>query len=221
MYEYLTRRTMLRMTGSVGVGLALRSTFAEPAVAAAIDSKRPQVADRKFSSIAVEQYLAQTSKSIADPELAWLFNNCYPNTLDTTVQPGRFEGKPDTTVITGDIAAMWLRDSSAQVWPYLPLAGRDPALRELLEGVLRRQVRCILIDPYANAFMTDLSRTTPLPWSVKDKTEMKSGVGERKWEIDSLCYPMRLAYGYWKQTGDTRPFDAQWAQTMKVDRKSG
>jgi hypothetical protein len=214
MFEYVTRRTMLRMTGGAGVGLALRSAFAEPA--AASDSKRPKAADRRFSSVAVEQYLAQTSKSIADPELAWLFNNCYPNTLDTTVQPGQFEGKPDTTVITGDIAAMWLRDSSAQVWPYLPLAGRDPALRELLEGVLRRQVRCILIDPYANAFMTDLNTTTPLPWSVKDKTEMKSGVGERKWEIDSLCYPMRLAYGYWKQTGDTRPFDAQWAQTMKL-----
>src|ERR1035441_9209992 len=113
MYEYITRRTMLRMTGSAGVGLALRPALADPATAAAIDSKRPQVADRRFSSIAVEQYLAQTSKTIADPELAWLFNNCYPNTLDTTVQSGKFEGKPDTTVITGDIAAMWMRDSSA------------------------------------------------------------------------------------------------------------
>src|ERR1035437_1328802 len=216
MYEYITRRTMLRMTGGAGVSLALRPAFAEPAVAVASDSKRPKMADRRFSSFAVEQYLAQTSKSIANPELAWLFNNCYPNTLDTTVQPGQFEGKPDTTVITGDIAAMWLRDSSAQAGPYLPRAGRDPALRERLEGVLRRQVRCILIDPYANAFMTDLNTTTPLPWSVNDKTEMKPGVGERKWEIDSLCYPMRLAHGYWKQTGDTRPFDGQWVQAMKL-----
>jgi meiotically up-regulated gene 157 (Mug157) protein len=148
------------------------------------------------------------------PQLCTL--SCYPNTLDTTVQPGELEGKPDTTVITGDIAAMWLRDSSAQVWPYLPLAGRDSRLCELLEGVLRRQARCILIDPYANAFMTDLGETTPLPWSVNDKTDMKPGVGERKWEIDSLCYPMRLAHGYWKQTGDTRPFDGQWAQAMKL-----
>jgi hypothetical protein len=177
---------------------------------------RPRPADRRFRSVAVEEYLARTSKLIGDAELARLFNNCYPNTLDTTVEPGRFEGKPDTTVITGDIAAMWLRDSSAQVWPYLPLAGKDPALRELLEGVLRRQVRCILIDPYANAFMTDLSTATPLPWSVNDKTEMRPGVGERKWELDSLCYPIRLAHGYWKQTGDARPFDEQWAQAMKL-----
>jgi uncharacterized protein len=169
MQEGPTRRTMLRTVASDGIVLALRSAFATPVVEMAdSDSMRPKPADRKFRSIAVEQHLAQTSKRIADPELAWLFNNCYPNTLDTTVERGRFDGKPDTTVITGDIAAMWLRDSSAQVWPYLPLAASDPALRELLEGVIRRQVRCILIDPYANAFMTDLNAKTPLPWCVKD-----------------------------------------------------
>jgi meiotically up-regulated gene 157 (Mug157) protein len=144
-----------------------------------------------------------------------LFSNCFANTLDTTVEPGSFEGNPDTPVITGDIAAMWLRDSSAQVWPYLPLAGKDPALLRLLEGVIRRQARCILIDPYANAFMADLD-APPLSWSVSDKTEMRQGVGERKYELDSLCYPIRLAHGYWKQTGDTRPFDAQWNQAMHV-----
>jgi meiotically up-regulated gene 157 (Mug157) protein len=207
---------MLQMVGGAAFGAALRTGFPEAAVADSEVSRRPRPPDRRFNSAAVENYLTQTSKLIADPELAWLFNNCYPNTLDTTVQPGQFEGKPDTTVITGDISAMWLRDSSAQVWPYLPLAAKDPALRELLEGVIRRQVRCILIDPYANAFMTDLYATIPLPWSVTDKTEMKPGVGERKWEIDSLCYPMRLAHGYWKQTGDPRPFDGQWAQAMKL-----
>ena len=141
-----------------------------------------------------------------------MFVNCFPNTLDTTVEPGQFEGKPDTAVITGDIAAMWLRDSSAQVWPYLPLARRTPALRRLLEGVIRRQARCILIDPYANAFMADLE-CAAAALEPQDKTELKQGVGERKWELDSLCYPIRLAYGYWKQTGDTRPFDR--AGTMR------
>jgi meiotically up-regulated gene 157 (Mug157) protein len=131
------------------------------------------------------------------------------------VQPGRFEGKPDTVVITGDILAMWLRDSSAQVWPYLPLAEKDAALRELLEGVIRRQARCILLDPYANAFMPSLEGP-PLPWSVEDETEMKPGVAERKYELDSLCYPIRLAHGYWKKTGDTQPFDGRWHAAMKL-----
>jgi meiotically up-regulated gene 157 (Mug157) protein len=110
---------------------------------------------------------------------------------------------------------MWLRDSSAQVWPYLLLAAKDKSLRELLEGVIRRQVRCLLIDPYANAFMADLS-ALPLEWSRKDATEMKQGVGERKYELDSLCYPIRLSHGYWKHTGDTQPFDAAWKQAMTL-----
>ncbi len=141
--------------------------------------------------------------------------NCYPNTLDTTVEAGTFEGKPDTAVITGDIPAMWLRDSSAQVWPYVALAAKDAALRSMLEGIIRRQARCILIDPYANAFMADLN-APPLEWSRTDLTDLKRGVGERKWEIDSLCYPMRLAYGYWRSTGDTAPFDQGWRAAMKL-----
>jgi meiotically up-regulated gene 157 (Mug157) protein len=124
-----------------------------------------------------------------------------------------FEGKPDTSVITGDIPAMWLRDSSAQVWPYLPMASKDDSLRALLEGVIRRQTRCILIDSYANCFMADLD-APPLQSSRNDLTDMKRGVGERKYELDSLCYPIRLAYGYWKSTGDTRPFDSAWKLAM-------
>ncbi len=177
--------------------------------------RRPDPSDRRFRSDAVERYIDATRRRIADPLLATLFENCFPNTLDTTVEPGMFEGKPDTAVLTGDIAAMWLRDSSAQVWPYLPLAKGDPQLRALLEGVIRRQARCILIDPYANAFMADLN-APPLPWSRQDATEMKQGVGERKYELDSLCYPVRLAHGYWKQTGDTAPFDARWAAAMRL-----
>ncbi len=192
---------------------------ARPALAqmgsGAMASKRPAPADRKFRSAHVEEFIAQIEARVGDPALAALFANCFPNTLDTTVEPGRFEGKPDTVVITGDIAAMWLRDSSAQVWPYLPLAAKDDALRELLEGVIRRQVRCLLIDTYANAFMADLS-APPLEWSLHDDTEMKRGVGERKYELDSICYPIRLGYGYWKQTGDTRPFDAAWVHAMEL-----
>jgi meiotically up-regulated gene 157 (Mug157) protein len=168
-----------------------------------------------FKSAAVEAFLARVSAIIADPVLRGMFVNCFPNTLDTTVQPGTFEGKPDTAVITGDIAAMWLRDSSAQVWPYLPFAAKDPPLRLLLEGVIRRQTRCLLIDPYANSFMADLS-APPLTWSRQDQTEMKQGVGERKYELDSMCYPIRLAHGFWKATGNTDAFDDRWRQAMAL-----
>ena len=215
MLPEISRRSLLRQGGSA----ALLSLL--PGKLAIADDNSPVAgghrlpADRRrFHSEAVERFIVQTQRQIADPRLAQLFVNCFPNTLDTTVIPGMFNGHPDTAVITGDIPAMWLRDSSAQVWPYLPLAKQDDRLRSLLEGVIRRQTRCLLIDPYANAFMVDLN-APPLAWSLHDDTDMKQGVAERKYELDSLCYPIRLAYGYWKQTGDTRLFDAQWAQAMR------
>lgn len=212
----VSRRTMMLSLAAAGLCLGGGSAAAwSQAGADSVADGRPKIADRKFRSAAVEEFLVGTRRSIGDPLLASLFWNCFPNTLDTTVEPGSFGGKPDTVVITGDIAAMWLRDSSAQVWPYLPLAAKDAALLRLIEGVIRRQTRCLLIDPYANAFMADLSAPT-LSWSVHDKTDMKQGVGERKYELDSLCYPIRLAYGYWKQTGGTEPFDAGWREAMKL-----
>jgi hypothetical protein len=170
---------------------------------------RPPRARRRFRSAAVESLLASVSPRIADPTLRTLFVNCYPNTLDTTVHPGTLRGHPDTFVVTGDIDAMWLRDSSAQLWPYLSLAKQDEPLRALIEGTIRRQAHCILLDPYANAFLRS-PQDKPLGWSIHDKTTHIRGVGERKWEVDSLCYPLRLAAGYWRVTGDVRPFDATW-----------
>jgi meiotically up-regulated gene 157 (Mug157) protein len=179
-------------------------------------SGRPPVGKRKFVSPAIEQVITQTKKKLKDKSLAALFETCFPNTLDTTVTTSVINGKPDTFIITGDIDAMWLRDSSAQVWPYLPYAARDKALTQLFQGLIGRQARCILIDPYANAFMRDPAAKSNLEWSQADDTEMKPGVAERKWEIDSLCYPIRLAHGYWKATGDTTPFDSEWRQAMQT-----
>ncbi len=213
--EQLTRRSVIAGSGKVIAGAGVLATIPARMLAQTVPlgSKRPSPADRKFRSAAVDAYIESTSKRIGDPMLAEMFANCLPNTIDTTVIPGEFEGKPDTAVLTGDIPAMWLRDSSAQVWPYLEHAGKDARLRALLEGVIRRQTRCLLIDTYANAFMANLS-DPPLEWSTKDQTEMKPGVGERKYELDSICYPIRLAHGYWKSTGDTRPFDLAWKHAM-------
>ena len=215
----LTRRGLLQSGFALGAVAAFASTTAdaqtEPPPPQEPLSQRPEPADRRFTSAAVEAAIARVSKQIADPTLALMFANCLPNTLDTTVTPGTFEGKPDTFVITGDIDAMWLRDSSAQVWPYLPFCKEDAKLSTLIEGVIRRQTRCILLDPYANAFLLSAS-SAPLSWAVHDDTNMKPGVGERKWEIDSLCYTIRLAHGYWKATGNTAAFDAQWQDAARA-----
>src|SRR4051812_13047014 len=172
---------------------------------------------RKFHSTAVEAAITQFQKGVKNKELAWLFENCFPNTLDTTVDFEMKDGKPDTYVITGDIDAMWLRDSTAQVWPYLQFVKEDKELQQLLAGVINRQTRNILKDPYANAFYKN--ETKESEWK-SDLTKMQPGIHERKWEIDSLCYPIRLAHGYWKLTGDTAPFDAQWKAAIEATLKT-
>ena len=151
---------------------------------------------------------------LTNPKLAWMFENCFPNTLDTTVRYRKTDGKDDTVVYTGDIHAMWLRDSGAQVWPYVQLANQDPELKAMLAGVIRRQFKCINIDPYANAFLDPYDPNPDHQW-MRDMTDMKEGLHERKWEIDSLCYPLRLAYHYWKTTGDISIFDEEWLQAIE------
>ena len=173
---------------------------------------RPPADRRKFVSEAVESTIARLRRAIADPELSWLFENCFPNTLDTTVRYRMIDGKPDTFIVTGDIDAMWLRDSAAQVWPFLPLARDDRKLRDLIAGVIRRQAKCILTDPYANAFNDGPAKSE---WAG-DLTDMKPELHERKYEVDSLCYPVRLAYGYWKSTGDGSVFDGTWREAMRL-----
>jgi hypothetical protein len=220
----LNRRHVL--AGLTAAGAAL--TTAARAQGVALPAARPAPAERRFTSPAVEACVRRVKAQIRDPNLATLFENCFPNTLDTTVTTSTIDGKPDSFVITGDIDAMWLRDSSAQVWPYLPLAKSDDALQTLYRGVIARQARCILIDPYANAFMRDPNAMTNLSWAQHDLTDMKPGVAERKWEIDSLCWPVRLAHGYWQATGDLTPFDDTWRQaahtivdTFRVQQRKG
>jgi len=210
-----SRRDVLAGGAGLLAAAATGPLSAQTAVAA-FAGKRPAPAERKFVSRAVEAEIARVSKKIADPEIRWLFQNCYPNTLDTTVSMGIVDGKPDAFVITGDIPCMWLRDSAAQVKPYLHLAKQDPKLAELFRGLIGRHARSVLIDPYANAFMHDPAARTSLPWAQQDETDMRPGVAERKWEIDSLCYVTRLGYGYWRETRDPRPFDSTWAESART-----
>ncbi len=215
----VTRREMIKTAGLAVAGLG--ASLDRLGAAAVLGgepwpqervSQRPPIDRRNFVSDAVEATIATVKRDIGDAELAWLFENCYPNTLDTTVRFAMRGGRPDTFVITGDIPAMWLRDSTAQVWPYLPLAREDRRLRSLLAGVVNRQTRCILIDPYANAFNDG---PTGSHWE-SDLTDMKPELHERKWEIDSLCYPVRLAHGYWRTTGDASVLDADWRAAAQL-----
>lgn len=176
-------------------------------------SKRLPLNERNFTSDSVENTINRVKPLIKDQKLAWMFENCFPNTLDTTVNFSIRNGRPDTFVITGDIDAMWLRDSSAQVWPYLPLTNSDDKLRQLIAGLINRQTECIIVDPYANAFYNE---DRPEGDWQSDMTQMNPRIHERKWEIDSLAYPIRLAYNYWKTTGDTSVFDARWTKAMNL-----
>ncbi|WP_224996286.1 glycoside hydrolase family 125 protein [Cesiribacter sp. SM1] len=207
----MDRRTFLQSSAlfSAGAFLSPPLAFAAPADFPLV---RVPAAKRNFQSQAVELAITEFKKKVKDRELAWLFENCFPSTLDTTVTFKMAGNKPDTYVITGDIDAMWLRDSSAQVWPYLKFLKQDEPLRKLVAGVINRQTQYVLKDPYANAFYDDSTKKGE--WST-DRTDMQPGVHERKWEIDSLCYPIRLAYHYWQATGDAAPFDAQWQQAVK------
>ncbi|MBB5394697.1 glycoside hydrolase family 125 protein [Mucilaginibacter sp. AK015] len=206
----MKRRQFIGSTTVLGAGVLMSkfSLAAKPAFPVV----RVPVSQRRFKSVSVEKAIAEFKSKVKNPELGWLFENCFPNTLDTTVTYKLVNNKPDTYVITGDIDAMWLRDSSAQVWPYIAFINKDADLKKLVAGVINRQVTCILRDPYANAFYDDPNKVGE--WK-DDVTDMKPGLHERKWEIDSLCYPIRLAYKYWKLTGDTSPFDTRWKTAIQ------
>lgn len=138
-----------------------------------------------------------------------LFARCFVNTYSTTLQP---QEDGTTFVITGDIPAMWLRDSAAQVRPYLLAANEDENIKNMLTGVVNRQIKFILHDPYANAFNSKPSGDR----YHDDQTEMTPLIWERKYEIDSLCYPIQLAYLLWKTTDDTSHLGEEFHQAVRT-----
>lgn len=149
----------------------------------------------------IDGYVRHTAEKLYDrPKLKKLFENCFINTITTTVQE-KEDGS--TFVITGDIPAMWLRDSSAQVKHYIPFAAQDADVKRMIAGLIRRQFACIRIDPYANAFNEGPNGHG----HQSDETEMQPWVWERKYEVDSLCYPIQLCWLYWKACGDHSIFD--------------
>ena len=159
----------------------------------------------------VEQRIKEYSEKIEkfSPKLARLYANCCPNTLETATEP---MDDGSVFVLTGDIPAMWLRDSTAEVSHYIPLTAESEDMRRLIKGVIKRQRIYIDIDPYANAFkkeadsheeFNDYPKNNPIVW-------------ERKYEIDSLCYPLRLTYLYWKASGDSSVLGEDFLKSAKT-----
>lgn len=153
------------------------------------------------------------------------FIKCYESTARTTT---RFLSNGEVFIFTGDIPAMWLRDSSAQVVHYLPFANDYKIIGDLVRGLIKRQMRYILIDPYANAFNEEASGNC---WD-RDITESTPWDWERKYEVDSLCYPIWLIHEYWCITKDESVFTddvrqvcetiiGQWKREQRHDTDSG
>ncbi|NOU80960.1 metal-independent alpha-mannosidase [Paenibacillus sp. LMG 31459] len=142
------------------------------------------------------------------PRLLKQFLNCFPNTLETTT---KLMEDGTTFVITGDIPAMWLRDSVEQMMHYTPLLADDQDLQRMVSGLIRRHVHCAGIDLYANAFN---EAANDWHWNAGDETEMSPWVWERKFELDSSCFTIRLAYAYWKETGKADIFDAGFKEML-------
>jgi meiotically up-regulated gene 157 (Mug157) protein len=147
--------------------------------------------------------VAAVQQATGDEVIAEMFRRSMAGNLPAVAEP-----LPDGTtfVLTGDIPAMWLRDSAAQMRPYLLLCKDDPGLQDTLIGVLHRQLEYVVLDPYANAFNKEANGAG----HVTDDTEMSPWVWERKYEIDSLCFPLELAYRLWRITGRADVIDERF-----------
>lgn len=157
------------------------------------------------------RHMDRVSEKLAfSPKLQTLYRNCFINAYATAM-----EQLPDGTVFlyTGDIPAMWNRDATQQVMPYLSMVNEREEMRDLIKGVVRRQLILIRKDPYANSFNLE-----PIGHHYADTDSPACGpwTWEEKYETDTLCFPIRLAYLYWKKTGDASLFDADFAETVEL-----
>ena len=201
------------------VVLALYFTFTACGTVGSMPSIRPPPSERRFSSSVIDSLITSVSARMVDADLAVLFSNCLPCTLDTTVAsftPSVKGSYPDAFVITGDINAQWLRDSTNQMLPYVPYAVQDQALQDLVCGLVRRQLAYVETDPYANSFNFNDSGAGHQD-DVR-RPRMKPFIFEGKFELDSLAAVFKLAYAYFNYTKDGSCFleDDLWLAACEV-----
>lgn len=158
----------------------------------------------------IRAYIKQVGEKCGskDSRLFYVFEKVYLDTLEKAL----VEDSDDKVfVLTGDIPAMWQRDSSAQLRPYILLAKKNKKIKDLIVKVIRRQFFNMNLDPYANAF----NQTDNNHGHQTDQTDMNPWIWERKYELDSLCYPVQLAYLLYKNTGETAQFDKEFISGIK------
>ena len=142
------------------------------------------------------------------PELASFFKGCFLNTIETTVTKlddgGYF-------VITGDIPAMWLRDSAAQLTHYIRYANEDEELKAIIRSVIERHAQFVCLDPYSNAF----NAVAKSCWASDETDFHHEMIWERKYEVDSLCASIYLAHSYYTRTLDESIFTQTFYDMIK------
>lgn len=200
---------------------------------------RPPPECRTFPVPAVDAYIDKMESRIKDPDLYRLFQNSFPNTLDTMVKWHGYandaEGNSTTEelsyIITGDIDAMWLRDSASQLYSYLSflsphkteLTDDIASLNSLWRGLINSHARYIIISPYCHSFQPPPE--SGIPPSVNGAYDQnnprpaydRNKVFDCKWELDSLASFLQVSVGYWTRTHDHAFFARyQWIEAVKA-----
>ncbi|MCJ1328648.1 hypothetical protein MMC10_005325 [Thelotrema lepadinum] len=199
--------------------------------------QRPAVPCRTFTSLAVEKVIEDMKDKIVDLDIARMFENAFPNTLDTTVSwhideqgnslrrtkqrrhqyplnaYGNWDG-PQSFIVTGDITAEWLRDSTNQLQAYQALAPYDQALSTLILGAINTQAEYVIQSPYCNAFQppppSGLSVSDNGPQDIVLPTFDVNVVFECKYELDSLAHFLKLGNEYYKHSKSAAFLTKRW-----------
>ncbi|KAK8065957.1 hypothetical protein PG997_012704 [Apiospora hydei] len=196
----------------------------------ALSYMRPAPGCRTYNLSEVEQTIEDMRSTVADPDLFRLFENTFPNTLDTTISwKGFARGNSSeelTFIVTGDITAMWLRDSANQLRSYksfLQANGSTASLASLYRGAINLQSRYILTSPYCNAFQAPVeSRLAPEDNGAARTDQVvppydAASVFECKYELDSLSAFLQLSSDYFEKTQDLDFFGKyQWVNAIRT-----
>ncbi|KAI1117972.1 hypothetical protein F5Y14DRAFT_292133 [Nemania sp. NC0429] len=198
--------------------------------------QRPHLKCRTFNSDVIEKVIQDVSSRMKDRDLAQLFENTFPSTTDTTVKfhtsgannmkrsaetddGGQWEG-PQSFIITGDIIAEWLRDSTNQLSPYQALAKKDPKIYQLILGAINTQSEFVIEAPYCNAFqpppISNLPTTSNGQDDIVHPAYEPTAVFECKYELDSLAHFLALGNDFYEHTSSKEFLNPRWYQALQM-----